>query len=216
MSIALEPERIDTLADFLARLGGIPLDRIRFRPAPCTATEQDVIDLADRDEGHVELVDQTLIQKPPGFMEAVLSARITSQVGRFVEEQDLGVTTGAGGPMRLRTGSIRIPNVSVVLWERLPGRKIPTEPIPTLAPDLAVEVLSKSNTPGEMARKLREYFDAGCRSVWLVDPPKRTVRVHDGPATSVLLSGDDAVTAESVLPGFRVSVEEIFRRFGLD
>jgi Uma2 family endonuclease len=216
MSITLESEKIETLADLLSRLGGIPLDRIRFHPAPGTATEQDVIDLAERDEGLFELVDQTLVQNPPGFMEAVIAAKITSQLDRFIEEQDLGITIGAGGPMRLSTGSIRIPDVSVVLWERLPGRKIPTEPIPTLAPDLAVEVLSLSNTPGEMARKLREYFAAGCGCVWMVDPRMKTVRIYDSPTTSVLLSGDEAVTAGSVLPGFRVSVEEIVRRSGID
>jgi Uma2 family endonuclease len=67
--------------------------------------------------------------------------------------------------------------VSFVSWDRLPGHELPAEPIPDPAPDLAVEVLSESDTEGEMKRKLREYFKAGSRLVWLVNPRTRTARV---------------------------------------
>ena len=67
-------------------------------------------------------------------------------------------------------GLVRIPDVAFTSWERLPGRRVPPEPIPELAPDLAVEVLSQSNTEAEMTRKRGEYFAAGVRLVWLVDP----------------------------------------------
>ena len=78
-------------------------------------------------------------------------------------------------------------------------------------PDLVVEVLSKSNTPKEMNRKLGEYFRAGVRLVWYVDPSKRTVRVSAGDrpldlldATTSLLDGGD------VLPGFTLSIRDWF------
>ena len=64
-------------------------------------------------------------------------------------------------------------------WNRLPGRESPKEPIPDLAPDLAVEVLSEGNTKAEMTRKVREYFDAGVILVWLIDPRKRTAQVFE-------------------------------------
>ena len=63
----------------------------------------------------------------------------------------------------------------------------PSGRIPQLAPDLVVEVLSKGNTKPEMARKLREYFEAGVRLVWMVDIRKRTVRVHTAVDQSVLI-----------------------------
>lgn len=73
---------------------------------------------------------------------------------------------------------IRIPDAAFAYWERLPNRRMPTEPIPNLPPDLAVELLSESNTPAEMSRELRECIDAGVRLIWLVDHRTRTVTVH--------------------------------------
>jgi Uma2 family endonuclease len=87
---------------------------------------------------------------------------------------------------------------------------MPTEAIPGLAPNLAVEVLSESNTPGEMARKRREYFAAGVQLVWLVDPRTRTVEVFTSPEQSVLLHADHTLGGGTVLPGFTLSVRELF------
>ncbi len=52
----------------------------------------------------------------------------------------------------------------------MPGGRLPAEAIPSLVPDLAVEVLSPSNTAAEMDQKLRDYFAAGVRLVWYLDP----------------------------------------------
>lgn len=78
-------------------------------------------------------------------------------------KRNLGLVTGEAGMMRLAPGLVRITDVPFISWERFPGRRVPTEPIPDLAPDLAVDVLSERNTEGEMSRKRREYFDAGVR-----------------------------------------------------
>ncbi|MGZ3396067.1 MAG: Uma2 family endonuclease [Isosphaeraceae bacterium] len=61
------------------------------------------------------------------------------------------------------SGQVDISDAAFTSWERLPGRERPGKPIPDLAPDLAVEILSKSNTKAEMKRKLAEYFQAGTR-----------------------------------------------------
>ncbi len=87
---------------------------------------------------------------------------------------------------------------------------MPTEPVPDLAPDLAVEVLSAGNTPREMARKCREYFAAEVRWVWLVDPETRTVAVHHGPEDATVLSTADTLQGEGVLAGFTLAVSELF------
>ena len=78
----------------------------------------------------------------------------------FVEAHDLGVVVGGDGPFRLRVGLVRLPDVCFISWERLPGGEFPGEAVAPVVPDLAVEVLSKSNTREEMARKRREYFAA--------------------------------------------------------
>jgi Uma2 family endonuclease len=82
---------------------------------------------------------------------------------------------GEAGMMQLAPGLVRIPDVSFISWDRFPDRKLPRDPVPHLAPDLAVEVLSQSNTPKEMDRKRRDYFNAGCKLVWITDPETRTV-----------------------------------------
>ena len=86
---------------------------------------------------------------------------------------------GEGGTIQLDIDLVRIPDVSFVSWERVPGGEIPDEPVPLLVPDLAVEVISRSNTPKEMDEKLQEYFEKGVRLVWYVrpqDPGRR--RLH--------------------------------------
>lgn len=216
MTAVTREEEIVTLADLLGRLGGVPLDRIRFRPAPGTAVEQDVLDLHNRENRLFELVDGVLVEKPMGFRESVIASLLIQLLRAYVEENDLGVVAAPDGMMRLAAGLVRMPDVSVVLWERLPGRRIPSEPIPTLAPDLAVEVLSASNTTGEIARKMAEYFAAGCRCAWAVDPAARSVRVYRSAADSTLLTGDNLVTAPTVLPAFSVSVSETFVRAGVE
>lgn len=216
MSAVLEREKSDTLEDLVDRLGGIPLSRIRRWPAPGTAIEQDVIDIHDHENRLYELVDGVLVEKGMGFQESRIAAVIIHALEEFLQKTGLGIVVGEAGMMRLTSGLVRIPDVSIVLWERMPSRRIPKEPIPSLAPDLAVEVLSSSNTPAEIRRKLSEYFTAGCRCAWIVDPVKRLARVYDTPTKYATLTGDGVVTAEAVAPGFRISVTEIFQRAGVD
>src|ERR1700675_2673491 len=143
---------IDTLADLLEHLGGISPKRVRFRPAPGTATEKDVLAIHDREGRLYELVDGVLVEKAMGFGESLLACALIEVLRGFVRPRNLGLVTGEAGMMRLMAGLVRIPDVAFISWGRLPNRRVPTEPIPDLAPDLAVEVLSVGNTPGEMAR----------------------------------------------------------------
>jgi hypothetical protein len=72
----IAPHEIKTLAELRRRLGGIPLDRIWFHPAPGTAAEKDVVEAEDRENRLCELVDGTLVEKAMGFEEARLAARL--------------------------------------------------------------------------------------------------------------------------------------------
>jgi Uma2 family endonuclease len=101
-------------------------------------------------------------------------------------------------------GRVRIPDVAFTSWDRMPGRKRPTKPIPELSPDLAVEILSPSNTYGEMQLKLADYFAANVQLLLIVDPELRTVEVHTGPGQMTLLRQDEGLDGSDVLPGFAV------------
>ncbi len=176
MAIATMPP---TIADLLESLGGIPARRVLFNPVPGTATERDVVDLHERHNRRYELVNATVVEKAIGFDESFFALFLSVALVDYLRTHDLGKPVGNGAMMRLFAGLVRVPDVAFISWERYPRKKRRRGEIPTLAPDLVVEVLRKDNTPKEMARKLREYFEAGVRLVWYVDPSKRTVtRLH--------------------------------------
>jgi Uma2 family endonuclease len=81
-----------------------------------------------------------------------------------------------------------------------------------LAPDLAVEVLSEGITQDEMERKLKEYFLAGVRLVWFVEPRKRTVEVFTAPGACTVFTEEQTLDGGDVLPGLRLPVRDFFLR----
>ncbi|MCZ6875647.1 MAG: Uma2 family endonuclease [bacterium] len=78
-------------------------------------------------------------------------------------------------------------------------------------PNLAIEVMSESNTMGEMARKWCEYFAAGVQLLWFVDPKTRTVAVYTAPEQFTLRHEEDTLDGGAVLPGFSLSLRELFQ-----
>lgn len=204
--------RYTNLAEIIENLGGIDPRRIRASPPPGEATEKDLLALLDRQDLPVELVDGILVEKIMGYTESVLAMFIGRVIGNWVEEHDLGCVTGEAGTMRLMPKLVRIPEVAFVSWQQLPKREYPSKPIPDLYPDLAVEVLSEGNTRAEIQRKLKEYFLAGSRLVWVVDPDEFIVRVHTSPDDPITLGEKDTLDGGEVLPGFRLSLKELFAR----
>ena len=201
---------IETLADLLKELGGIPPQRIRFHPPPGTATEQDVLDIEARENRLCELVDGVLVEKAMGYLESILAIALGRHLSNFVVPRNLGYVSGEAGMMRLFAGLVRIPDVAFASWERFPEGRLPEAPIPDLVPDLAVEVLSAGNTPAEMERKRREYFDAGVKLVWLVEPRSRCVTVFTSADEYHDLVQGDVLDAAEVLPGFSLELRHLF------
>lgn len=206
---AISPS-IKTLADLLDRLGGVPLDRIRFRPFPGTATVQDVIDIEQREGKLCELVEGVLLEKAVGYNESSLAAFLTGLLTAFVIPRNLGLVTGPDGTVELVADLVRIPDVAFTSWDRLPGRRRPVSPVPLIAPNLVVAVLSRSNTPGEMAAKRQDYFSAGVQLVWEIDPRTRTVDVYTTATQATTLGLGDTLNGGTVLPGFTLSVQQLF------
>lgn len=201
-----------TLADLLKDLGDVPPERVHLIPPPGTATEKDVLNVERREGKICELVDGVLVEKAMGFDESNLAGWMIYLLYRFLVEHDLGTLGGADGTLRLTPGLVRIPDVSFISWDQLPNREIPKEPIPDLYPDLAVEVLSRKNTPAEIDRKLHEYFRSGTRLAWVIDPRKRCVRVYTAPNQSRLLTEEQSLDGGDVLPGLSLSLREVFAR----
>jgi Uma2 family endonuclease len=203
-------EALQTLEDLLESLGGIGPDRVRLHPSPGTATEADLIAFNDRKTTICELVDGILVEKGMGFTESALAGFLLSVLRGFIVPRNLGLVCGADGMLRLFPGLVREPDVAYISWGRIPGGRYPTEAIGNFAPDLAVEVLSRSNTPAEMARKRREYFAAGVRLVWEVDPRARTIAVYLGPEVSTVMDASQILDGGEVLPGFLLPLADLF------
>ena len=210
-TLLISSPNIPTLGDLLERLGGIPAERVRYFPMPGTATEQDVIEIEARENRLCELVDGVLVEKPTGYRESLLAVAIAAALRTFVVSRRLGAVTGADGMMRLFAGLVRIPDVAYVSARRLPGGRIPTEPIPDLAPELVVEVLSESNTQREMDRKRSGYFKAGVQLIWFVDHRSRSAAVFTDPKKEPLaLDQNGTLEGGTILPGFTLSLRSLF------
>lgn len=204
--------RPDTVADLLRRLGGVPAHRVRLVPTPGTATEDDLVtynESADR-RSVCELVEGTLVEKPVGYEESEVAVLIIRAVANVVYPRKLGRVLGEGGMLRLFPGLIRVPDVSFLSYARFPRKNPPKGAIAPVTADLAVEVLSKSNTKKEMERKRLEYFGAGTRIVWMIDPKKKVARVYTSPTEFTSLSIDDTLDGGDVLPGSRIPIRDLF------
>jgi len=179
-----------------------------------TAARQYTVDDLRRMPGDElwELWDGELHRVPgAGTTASDLAQWIGMLIGLFVRPRRLGVLTGADGTYVLGHSpqTVVVPDVAFVRWERLPGRARPDGYCP-VPPDLAVEVISPSDEPGDIARKRELYRRAGVPLVWWVDPWRRAVAVYrDGMLAGEFGAGDE-LDGGDVLPGFRVAVAEIF------
>lgn len=216
-SVSIDPAiaNLETVAELLERLGGIPPQRVRWKPYPGTATEQDVIAAeAALDKRLCELVDGTLVEKAVGQYESRLAVVLAYFLEDYLGQHDLGICYGESAMLRIVPGRVRLPDVSFVSWEKLPNRELPAEAIADLIPDLAVEVLSKSNTRREMKGKREEYFRGGARLVWEINPKKQSARVYSSPNQFEEIGPDGALGGGDVLPGFILPLQRLFARAG--
>jgi Uma2 family endonuclease len=200
-----------TLSDLLERFGPMPAYRFMTGYPIGEATEEDVDELQIRTKMLAELVDGVLVRKAVGSYESVVAIIIATHLQNFVQPRKLGWVLGESGMLRLWRGRVRIPDACFIAKTQTPDGKFPRhERIATLYPDLAVEVLSDSNTREEMDEKLRDYFKAGTRLVWYVDPLTRTATMYTAvdQATPVLIDG--ILTGESVLPGLSIPLKDVF------
>jgi Uma2 family endonuclease len=199
-----------TASDVIAHFGDIPIARICTSPPPGEATEADVIRLHDRHDRLFELVDGTLVEKAMGWQESFLAAYITTILNNFVQPSNLGMVFGPDGMFRLQREQIRIPDVAFISKRRFAGRTLNRGAFWELGCDLAIEIISPSNTRREMERKLADYFAAGVAVVWLVYPQQREVVVYSAPTQSTKLRGEDIIDGGALLPGFSIAVAQIF------
>lgn len=166
--------------------------------------------LDEPDERYVsELVRGIVVREPrPGDPHGSVQARVTSVLGVWAKTVGARVTVESGYILSDEPPTLRGPDVAVVLVPRStrnePGNWVRG------APDVAVEVLSPSDSSSGMQEKVLDYLNAGSKRVWLVDPRARTVTVVRSDGSARILREHETLDGEDVLPGFSVSLSEIF------
>lgn len=168
-------------------------------PAPALMTADDLLRIPEK---HAELVRGVLIvREPPGLQHGRIALELGAALADHVRANGLGrVYVESGFKLAANPDTVRGPDLAFLSTARLPE----PEPrgFPDLAPDLGVEVLSPDDRPGEVLGKVAEYLSAGTRLVWVIDPERRVARVYRADGTEEIVTADQALHGEAVVPGF--------------
>ena len=159
-----------------------------------------------------ELIDGYLREKNMGQESAAINARISHFLGLVVMPARLGELFDSESMYRCfpsHPRQVRKPDVSYIRRDRLPGGRVPVG-ICEVAPDLAVEVISPNDGYDEVDAKVADYFDARVPLIWIVAPRTRTVHIYHADGSARRLRETDDLTADPVVPGFRVRVADLF------
>jgi Uma2 family endonuclease len=171
--------------------------------------------LPDESAWRTELVRGRVVREPAaGFEHGRLAATVAVLLSRFVEERRLGVVVGAETGFVLADAPpvVRAPDAAFVAAARLPVGTTAIKGFARLAPDLAVEIVSPSNTAAEIRDKVRDYLAAGVRLVWVLRPRDGTITVSRPGTRARVRRAGHVLDGQDVLPGFGVAVAEVFGR----
>jgi Uma2 family endonuclease len=166
-------------------------------------------------DGHgYELVDGELIDTGNSGMEhGGIGSLLGGLLAIYVRQQKLGTVCDSSTAFTLKSGNKRSPDVSFVSKERLKGLKRPPRGFFQGSPDLAVEILSPNNTVEEIHEKIVEYFENDTRLVWVIHPDEKYVLVYHSPEPDRFLRPQDGLEGEAIVPGFSMSVAELFEEW---
>lgn len=165
-----------------------------------------------RGEFRYELVNGELKKmSPAGHEHGRIIVRLTTPLAQHVWANRLGEVYAAETGFRLRSDpdTVRAPDIAFIVRQRVQvlGK---TKGYWPGAPDLAVEVLSPDDRVSEVEDKVSEWLGAGTRQVWIVSPKLHTVTIYSSTTEILLLTEKDMLDGGELVPGFAISVSEIF------
>jgi Uma2 family endonuclease len=158
---------------------------------------------------YAELIEGELVpMSPPNAEHGEIQAALIGSVWTYLAGKDLGKVYGdAGYVLSHDPDTVLGPDFSFIARERLPADRQRFLP---LAPDLAGEIVSPSNSPGEIERKIGIYLHAGTRMVWVIYPRQRQVVIHTPGEAPRVLTESDEIPGGDVLPDLAIPVASIF------
>ena len=159
-----------------------------------------------------EVVDGKIVEKTVGATEVMIACNLDQYLGMFARTHRLGrVMAEMVFRIDVAKDLQRRPDVAFIAHARWPyNRRVPNVAVWDMVPDLAIEVVSPSNTAFEVQRKIHEYFDAGVSQVWIIYPPQREVYVFASTTRIEVLQLGQELDGGNLLPGFRLSLSALF------
>lgn len=175
-------------------------------------TAEELLRLPDDGKRH-ELIEGTLNETPPaGTEHGLIAMNAGAILFQFARQRELGEVFAAetGFVLSSEPDTVRAPDAAFVAADRLPSGGLPAGYL-RLAPDLAVEVVSPSDTAADLQGKVYDWLDAGCRLAWVVYPATRSVTVFRSRHDVRALGEEDTLDGSPVFDGFNIQVRDLFR-----
>ena len=164
-----------------------------------------------QDPGHrYELVDGELVDMDGAPRHGRVTGHIYMLAFNQVAERRLPFDVGVNTGFQMNPHTLRFPDVHVTRWEKMAKYDEAVGGWPDFAPDVAIEVISPSNTPAVLNRKTEEYFANGTQAVWIADPGPRTVAIRRPGQPERISGSDDMLYGDPEIPGFACAVADIF------
>lgn len=174
-------------------------------------TPDDLLDSGDADR--FELVNGELVEKDMSFLSNYVAGELQRQLGNYSRTKNVGWSMADGTTYRcfpFDRARVRKPDLSFIRLERFGIKDAIQEGHVTIAPDLIVEVISPNEKVRELEGRISDFLRAGTKLVWVIYPENRTARVHRPDGTAQLLSEQDDLSGEDVVPGFRCKIRDLF------
>jgi len=165
------------------------------------------------DIGRSELVEGKIVtMSPTGWRHGKYERRLGNELGNFVDDHNLGeVLVGEVGLYTRRDpDTVRGAGVIFISRERL--AQVKSASFLDVAPELIVEIMSPDDRWINVKQKLKDYFGIGVDSVWIVDPSDKTISVYHSLTDVQILTENDTLSGEDILPGFDLSVASLFSK----
>lgn len=152
---------------------------------------------------------QLIVREPPGTRHGMIAATLCIILGNFVRREKLGAVFAQDTGFKIESNpdTVRAPDVAYLSTASL--GTVTRRGYAPVAPDLAAEVMSPDDRPGEVLSKVGSWLSPGTKLVWVVDPDREEVRAYRPDGSLRIVRGDDSIDGEDVLPGFTCAVREI-------
>ena len=159
-----------------------------------------------------EVVDGRIVEKKMSARETEIASILIELIGHFLRTNRLGKVVGEMlFRINLEKDLRRRPDVAFVSHARWPyNRRIPKVTPWDMVPDLAIEVISESNSAYEVQEKIHEYFVAGVLRVWVIYPDQAEVYVYSSPTQIEVMNTGQELDGGELIPGFRLPLAVLF------